>query len=399
MVSIIVPIYNVGQYLRTCLDSICMQTYKDIEIILIDDGSTDGCCEICEEYKNRDLRIKVLHKRNAGLVRARKDGLKIATGQYISYVDGDDWVEPDMIERLYNIIEKESTDIVMCGRYEDTENSSRKVFHGIDGGRYDKEALLRDIYPKMIVNGAFFEWGLFPGVWDKLFKRECLEPFQMLVDDRLTLGEDAACTYPCLLNADSIYVLRDCLYHYRQTPFSMVKKIEDIEPERQRFRILYESVCKLLGKYCNVYDLRKQWQEYMLFLMVARADILYEGIETLDYLFPFPEIKKGSNIIIYGAGTYGQRLYSYLNHNHFCTVIAMADRNCVELQKQGLPVIAPEKIADYEYDAIVITISFAKARSIVYRELKRAYPKSNIYTIDERLIKSKETRRAIGFEE
>ena len=77
----------------------------------------------------------------------------------------------------------------------------------------------------------------------------------------------------------------------------------------------------------------------------------------------------------------------------------MADRNCVELQKQGLPVIAPEKIADYEYDAIVITISFAKARSIVYRELKRAYPKSNIYTIDERLIKSKETRRAIGFEE
>lgn len=397
MVSIIVPVYNVEKYLRQCLDSICGQTYKNIEVILVDDGSTDGCYEICEEYKKKDLRVKVLHKRNSGAVRARKDGLKIASGQYIAYVDSDDWIEADMIEKLRATMEREQIDVVMCGRYEDTENSSREVFHGIGEGRYDKAELLEKVYPRMIVNGGFFEWGLFPGMWDKLFRRECLEPFQMLVDDRLTMGDDAACVYPCLLNVNSIYILRECLYHYRQTPLSMVKRTTDIQTEQKRFHILYQSVYDILDQYKDVYDLRKQWREYLLFLMVARADVLYEGIENLDYLFPYPNVRKGSRIVIYGAGTYGQRLYHYLKRTDFCTVTAMADRNYRELQKQGLPVISPDRIIDYEYDSIVVAISFAKTREIVLHDLKERYPQSNIYIINEELIKNKTTKRAVGF--
>lgn len=397
MVSIIVPVYNVEKYLRQCLDSICGQTYRNIEIILVDDGSTDGCYGICEEYKKKDRRVKVLHKKNGGAVRARKDGLTIASGQYLAYIDSDDWIEADMIEKLYNTMEREQVDVVMCGRYEDTENSSRKVFHGIGEGRYNKTELLENVYPRMIVNGSFFEWGLFPGMWDKLFRRECLEPFQISVDDRLTMGDDAACVYPCLLNADSIYILHECLYHYCQTPLSMVKKTSDIQVERERFRILYRSVYDIFDRYKGIYDLREQWREYVLFLMVARADVLYEGIEKLDYLFPYPDVRRGSRIVIYGAGTYGQRLYRYLTRTNFCVVAAMADRNYGELQRQGLPVIAPEEIGNYEYDSIVIAISFAKTRNMVLKELKGKYPKSKVYAIDEDLIKSGTTREAVGF--
>ncbi len=399
MISIIVPIYNVENYLKQCLESICKQTYKQIEIILINDGSTDGCSDICDLYLERDSRIKVIHKRNEGLVRARKTGINFAMGEYIAYVDGDDWIEPNMIERLYNTLIEQDADIAICGRYEDTGDTHRPVYHGIPEGRYDKQALLEYVYPKMIVNDAFFEWGIFPGVWDKLFKRECLEKYQMAVDDRLTMGEDAACTYPALLNADKIYVLHECLYHYRQSASSMVKQNTEVELQRKRFNILYNSVNKSFEKYKDIYDLREQWKEYILFLMVPRADVLYRDIDKLDFLFPFKNVKKGSNIILYGMGTYGQLLYKFIKNTGICNILACADKNYVELAKQGLPVVSPDEIRNYDYDAIVVANSFAKVRDAIFRDLSSKYSKEKIHLLDEELIKSDESLRAFGLME
>ena len=122
MISIIVPIYNVSAYLSACIESIQCQSFQDIEIFLVDDGSTDGCFEICEEYKQQDSRIRVIHKANGGLVSARKAGIRAASGDYIAFVDGDDWIEPDMYERMYKVITEQDVDIVMCSRYEDVGN-------------------------------------------------------------------------------------------------------------------------------------------------------------------------------------------------------------------------------------------------------------------------------------
>lgn len=396
LVSVIVPIYNIAKYLDKCIESILLQSFRQFELILVDDGSTDGSELICDAYAKKDDRIKVIHKKNEGLVRARKTGLENAAGDYIAYVDGDDWIEHDMIARLYDALTEKKVDIAMCGRFEDTGDTQKSVYHGISEGRYDKQALLDIVYPNMIVNGTFFEWGIFPGVWDKLFRRECLEKYQMAVDDRLTMGEDAACTYPCLLNADSIYIVHECLYHYRQSQASMVRKSGNHSYEREKFIILYESVKSSLTKYKHIYDLRKQWQEYLLFLMVPRADSLYRGIEGLDYLFPFPKVKKGSRVIIYGAGTYGQRLYKYLTETEFCIVAALADRNYVELNKQGIPAVSPEDISNYDYDAIVIASSFAKTRNAIYRDLIAVFPKEKVHVMDESLIKSKDTLKAFG---
>ncbi len=397
-ISIIVPIYNVEKYLRQCIESICGQTYQDLEIILVNDGSTDGCYDICEEYRKKDSRIITMHKENGGLVSARKAGIKAASGQYIGYVDGDDWCEPDMYERMYQKITEQKVDIVMCGRYEDTGESHKQVFQGIPEGKYERQALIEEVYPRMIMNGDFFTWGLFPGVWDKLFRRECVERFQLAVDERIVMGEDAACTYPCLLHAKSIYVMHTCLYHYRQTASSMVKKVQEDSQEQEQFRILYQSVKAELTKDADIYDLRPQWEKYVLFLMIPRADKLYQGFADLDYLFPFPNVRRGTSIVLYGAGTYGQRLYAFLDRTGFCKVSAWVDRNYVELRKIGLPVDDPETVLTKLHDEeIVVTITYAKPRHSLWKSLLEKYPAERIHLINEELICSETTLTALGF--
>ena len=399
MISVIVPIYNVKDYLIPCIESIINQTFTDLEIILVDDGSTDGCSEICDKYQEIDSRILVIHKENEGLVSARKAGLKAAHGSYIAYVDGDDWIEPIMYEHMYQELCRQDADIVMCGRYEDTGKISREVFHGIPEGRYGKEELINYVYPQMIVGDDFFEWMIFPGLWDKLFRRKCVEMFQYMVDNRITMGEDAACTYPCLLNADSIYIIHQCLYHYRQTTSSMVKKVQSNEIERERFCVLYQSMNKCFERYTGIFDVREQWKKYVLFLMLPRADTLYKDFENLEYLFPFYQVKKGSSIILYGAGTYGQRLYKYLKKSRFCSVSAWVDRNYIQLSEMGLEVVNPLVIPQKKCNVIVIANTYKKSRTLLYQELCEKYPEKRIYTIDEKCIFTQETMRAFGLME
>lgn len=395
-ISIIVPIYNIDRYLKICLDSILNQSYTELEIILIDDGSTDHSSTICDRYASKDHRIIVLHKENEGLVKARKDGMSIATGDYILYVDGDDWIEADMVEKLYLAIIDKQVDVAMCGRYEDTGSTCRKVCHGIQKGKYDEYALMQQVYPNMIVNNDFFEWGIFPGVWDKLFKRERLELLQLQVDNRITMGEDALCTYPYLLNANSIYILDECLYHYRQTPTSMVHQKGNSEKERERFKLLYQEGNRIFEKYASIYDLRDQWKEYVMFLMLPRADILYENMEELSYLYPYPRVKKGSRIVLYGAGLYGQRLYSWIRKTGFCEVCALVDRNWEELRRQGIPAESPDNIQNLQYDHIVITCSFARTRKAIYDYLKQVTMEDKIQVMDEEMVFSSESLNAFG---
>lgn len=394
MISVIVPIYNVKKYLGQCIESICSQTYRDLEIILIDDGSCDGSSEICDFYQRTDDRILVLHKENEGIVKARKCGLQLSQGRYIAYVDGDDWIEPDMFEKLYDKMSKSKVDIVTCGHYNDTGNVAKEAYHDMPGGYYGKRQLLEIVYPEMIAGKTFFDWKIYPALWDKLFKRESIMPYQMEVDERLKMGEDAACTYPALLNADSIYILHECLYHYRQTTVSMVKNIQDYEKERIQFQILYRSVYKKFDQDKDIFDLRNQWSKYVLFLMIPRSDGLYKGYGNLDFLFPFRSVHRGSDIILYGAGTYGQRLYHYLKKTGFCKVVIWVDRNYIELQKMGLDVSNPSELETSECKVVVIANTYDRSRKGLYIELKEKFPLKQICMIDEQLIFSDGVKKA-----
>lgn len=135
MISVIVPIYNAEKYLNKCLTSIVNQTYCDLEIILVNDGSTDESFAICEKYKQADDRIVIINKHNEGLVRARKDGIRMAKGEYITFVDADDWIDITTYEKVYT----EKADIISYGLMEEYENYSKRKTNKIEQGLYDKK--------------------------------------------------------------------------------------------------------------------------------------------------------------------------------------------------------------------------------------------------------------------
>lgn len=219
--SIVVPVYGVEKYLGKCVESLIEQSYGNIEIILVNDGSKDESPAICEFYKSLDSRITVIHKENGGLVSARKAGALKASGEYIFCVDGDDWISKQYIEKFDNIISKYEPDIVCCGLVQAYNNSfeNKEIF--LSEGYYDKKLLKEKIYPIAIedIYGVSFPHNL----CSKAFKRGLYISEQLSVNDNIKIGEDSVVVKPLLSKCQSVYVLKDCLYYYRQNIYSMTK--------------------------------------------------------------------------------------------------------------------------------------------------------------------------------
>ena len=163
-VSIIIPVYNTAPYLRECLDSVVNQTLKDIEIIIVDDGSTDGSTEICKEYAAKDCRIKLLIQENQGVVVARNSGISLASAPYVGFVDSDDYIELDMYEELLNHIG--SCDMAICGYY----LNQLPVFDVIPHGSYQTAEEMQYIFDNMVWCKEKRTAGLFTAIWNKLFQ-------------------------------------------------------------------------------------------------------------------------------------------------------------------------------------------------------------------------------------
>lgn len=220
--SVIVPIYKVEKYIRQCIESILNQTFTDFELILVDDGSPDGCPSICEEYALKDERVKVIHKDNGGLVSARKTGTEVAKGEYIVAIDGDDFVSLDMLQVFHEIICEKDYDLICCDHYNYFDNGKKIEVHA-KGYRksYLSENIREEIFPQLITaeNGKRFP----PSIWAKAFKRHLYCEIQMQVPDKIKIGEDSCVTYPYIFKAQSLYIIDKCLYYYRQNNGSMTK--------------------------------------------------------------------------------------------------------------------------------------------------------------------------------
>lgn len=175
MISVIVPVYKIEEYLRQCLESLSAQTLDDMEIIIVDDGSPDGCPEICDEYAAKDARMKVVHKQNGGLLSARKAGVAASSGDYIGFVDGDDWVEPETFMNMHNAIIKYSPDMVLSDFLSDFGERREPSDQCFEEGFYDRARLESEIFPKMLFDGRFYRFGVNPNCWSKLVKRELIE--------------------------------------------------------------------------------------------------------------------------------------------------------------------------------------------------------------------------------
>lgn len=202
LISVIVPVYNVEKYINRCIDSVLKQTYKNIEIILVDDGSTDDSGKICDEYAKKDKRIVVIHKENGGLSDARNAGIDIATGLYISFIDSDDYVENNYIEILYNSIIKNKTDMAI---------GSHKVIY--DTGTVLEKATGEEsvLEPKEVLKRILYDDGIDLTANSKLYKKELFDNIRFPV---ARLFEDAATTYKLIDVANTISIVSISIYNY-----------------------------------------------------------------------------------------------------------------------------------------------------------------------------------------
>lgn len=361
-ISVIVPIFNVAEYLPQCIESICGQTYCKLEIILVDDGSTDGSGRVCDQYAETDERIRVIHKPNGGLVSARKTGLVAAGGEYISYVDGDDWIEGSMYQKLLET--PVEADIIAFAAYEEYGEEEKRglkkntVREGLYAGEKDRFWL----YGHMMDNDNFFENGVLPYLWAKLVKRELLMECQMNVPDIISYAEDAACVYPCLLKADSIYISNRLLYHYRVRPASMVRK----EVGTEALYEVYRTLGSAFSMHPKKESLKRQLRSFMWHGMLLKG---YAGIQSGIPLFPFNRVQAGMKVAVYGAGIFGKTVRECCEQNSCLKAAGWFDRRHDFYAGQGMGVQAAEELYGGEFDIIVVAILNEKLARQICGEL------------------------------
>lgn len=252
-VSIIMPVYNVEKYLRKSLESLINQTLKNIEIIVVDDGSTDNCSNICDEYKNRDSRIKVIHKKNQGLGLARNSGLDIAKGEFISFLDSDDDVDSNFYENLFYTAKKYNADAVWgeFKRIDDNGNILEKWQDGVEKNQYLGNEIINEVLPDMI-NGKKIR--IPKSVWSWMYKREIIDKNKVrFCSEREYISEDLIFQLNLLPLCKNIAKSKNEAYYYyriNNKSLSRVYKKERFEKVKK----LHYEVCRII-KSMKIYDI------------------------------------------------------------------------------------------------------------------------------------------------
>lgn len=341
LISVIVPIYNIERYVGICIESVLNQTYKNLEIILVDDGSKDKSPAICDLYATKDKRIRVIHKGNGGLVSARKTGLKNANGRFVGYVDGDDYIESTFYEQMHKVISESRADVAISGFSRDLFSKSSHLFNNIQSGIYEKDRL-QNLLAQYISYGDFYKYGITTYVWNKLFDRKLLEKFQMTVDNNISIGEDAAVVYPLLSSCRKIAICTDSGYHYRQREDSMLKTSKPFADEVIGLRLLYEY---LLNK---IPDKEEQINDFILAQCIMRSGGL------TDKFNPYKESFRNKRVVILSAGTFGQQLVKRICEYNYCEIVGWLDEDYREYRRCCLNVDDINTVNKLEYDYIIL---------------------------------------------
>lgn len=262
LISIIVPVYRVEEFLARCVESILLQDYQNFELILVDDGSPDQCGTICDEYLRKDKRIKVIHKENGGLSDARNSGLAIAKGDFIAFVDSDDWIASDYLSCMLGVLNLTGADICECEilktshTYEETPTCKLDI----------KECDTEDALKELICDDVFHQY-----VWNKLYKRECIGNISFPIGK---LNEDEFWTYRVFANANKIVKINKVLYYYFQREGSIMgakynlRRLDTLDAKMERQDYMDKHYPKL-----------KSISKINLF-----ATCIYNGQMTLKYL-------------------------------------------------------------------------------------------------------------------
>ena len=265
-VSVIVPVYNAEKYLQECVDSILQQTITEIELILVNDGSTDSSPALCDKYAAQDARVKVIHKPNGRAASARNAGLRIAIGEYIAFVDSDDWISPDMYEKMLQT----GADVTLCD-YVRFQGEKEFPFTqpNVADGFYNKAQIREKIYPHLVMDGI--EYPITISNWVMLIKRDIITRNRLSYREDILISEDAPFGSEVLYCADSFaYLKGERFYHYRMTEGSASKTYM---PWWWDSSLKINEETENFFSKCEDYDFTQQIKSNMFYL--ARAEIYY----------------------------------------------------------------------------------------------------------------------------
>lgn len=315
-VSVVVPVYNVEKYLERCIESIRNQTLEDIEIILVDDGSPDNCPKICDGFAEKDSRIKVIHKKNGGLSSARNAGIYAATGEYIGYIDSDDYAEPDMFEILYECAKKNQVDFVMADYWRvQADGARKKKTLDIREGLYKKQDIIQEIYPMLIMREKV-DYGPLLSVWHCLYKTNFIKKNHLFFDEEIKWSED--CIYSAIVGyiASEFYYLKDkYVYNYVQNEGTistsykpeawnvyckMNEKLREFFETKTEYDFSRQLDLHMLYFACSVfgqlvYSDYNFWKKYKVYRIVLNDKHLMEAMKG----FQLPKVGWKSKIYLY----------------------------------------------------------------------------------------------------
>lgn len=384
-ISVIVPVYNTEKYLRRCLDSILTQTYRNLDIILLDDGSVDNSYQILKDYANKDSRVRAFGCEHQGVAAIRKKGIELAEGDYIGFVDSDDWVEPEMYSRLYASIEENKCDLVSSDIYiHFNSDNNQVVYDNYKKGLYTN--LHEEIFPTMLHDFAMDSKGLRCYLYSKIFRADILKQTVKNIDTRVFYGEDAMILYRYCLNCRSIYIMREPFYHYNWYLGSAETRPREDEPDNM-FR-LFSNLKEAFedSPYSNV--LLPQLYQYAIFLNCR----VFRGIYGMDlaqinqWVFFVDEKIYGKRIVVYGAGTCGRAFCKDLWKNgHADNVVAWVDKKAENVPEweeryrkefrhtsfgKANPV---QEIESIDFDYVVITIRKKSVAEEAVKELQKIW--------------------------
>lgn len=260
LVTVVVPVYNVRPFLEICLDSLLQQTYPYLEILLIDDGSTDGSGDLCDHYARKDSRIQVIHQENSGLGAARNEGIRRARGEYLSFVDSDDWVSPTMIQELYQALKKQEAQLAVCDAYITSEegNIQGKIQNTLPPGT----AVRLSSCPSLLLE---------PHVaWNKLYRKDLFQDLEVWYPSRAWY-EDFRTTTKLYTKAQNIVLVDSPLYYYRQRKGS-IQNNANLMRKREKIDAM-EDILRYYKKQ-HLYAAYQKELEFLAFLNVYYTPVI-----------------------------------------------------------------------------------------------------------------------------
>lgn len=383
-ISIIIPIYNTEQYLQRCLESLNTQTLEDIEIICVNDGSTDNSAQILKEFAQKDIRVKVISQKNQGQSAARNKGMELAQGEFIGFLDADDWAEPSMLEKLYENAKKLDSDVSMCSISTFDEKKGEYIAHD--------PYMSLDVFPKNFENRAFAPHETFEFIfricvvpWNKIYRREFLMKNGIKFLPNLNFEDNVFCL-ETILASTKISIIKEPLVIYRresETSYSSSKNHDEKKLDFFKVFALEEKVLKEKGayhglkKYFKAYkkDTLTQWygkiqnptvkRQYFQKLVVAQPLFLLDGLRREIKIklgaARLQKILKTQKVVFWGASLFLRDFLSrFLNEagTSRTNIVGVVDKASSRLGEDfcGYKITSPESLKTLEFDAVVPSI-------------------------------------------